>query len=280
MDSSRLQDPGDLTVLSKIRKDLAQSSRGLQTSLAVSDLAKHLGGPSKIDTLTKTDLKGLSQVMGTLAQESALAQLPRFESLVEMYKAQKTKLREKVLAGISPPSVELTLRKAPIFSESLFPEKIFREVDVKARDSDLTNYFPKMQKHHQGAVKRPLPLQQRGTEAPLRKKGRAVPVPNPVSPTGPRAQIPTNFSTYNKETKLKRTFRANNAFRATGSHSAAGPSKGKADVPGSNPSASKDASKGNSKWQVNTGQGNQQKPKPKAAGTGSTGGNSNQKSKK
>ena len=56
MDSSRLQDPGDLTVLSKIRKDLAQSSRGLQTSLAVSDLAKHLGGPSKIDTLTKKNL--------------------------------------------------------------------------------------------------------------------------------------------------------------------------------------------------------------------------------
>ena len=57
----------------KIRKDLAQSSRGLQTSLAVADLAKHLGGPSKIDTLTRMDLKGLSQVMGTLAQESALA---------------------------------------------------------------------------------------------------------------------------------------------------------------------------------------------------------------
>ena len=120
-------------------------ARPLQCSLAAADITLHLGTLDPGSSLSQADLRSLIQVMGVLCTESALSLLPRFDRQSQLYATEKRALREKVLMGIKPPSTSIALQKAPVFSPGLFPEKVFREVDVKAREVDSQSYFPKFQ---------------------------------------------------------------------------------------------------------------------------------------
>ena len=89
------------------------------------------------------------------------------------------RLRDEVLRGVKPPSLQVGLKDSPVFTESLFPEKIFREFDLKYMESDPTNFFP-----HQAAgpstprtFKRP-PTPQ-GVDPSARKKAELAPPPAP-----------------------------------------------------------------------------------------------------
>ena len=143
--ADRLPEPDSSATLETIRKDLAQVARPLQCSLAAADIALHLGTLGPESSPSQADLRSLIQVMGVLCTESALSLLPRFDRQSQLYSTEKRALREKVLKGIKPPSTSIALQKAPVFSPGLFPEKVFREVDVKAREVDSQSYFPKFQ---------------------------------------------------------------------------------------------------------------------------------------
>ena len=72
---------------------MAAFGRSLQCSLAIADMAKHIGGANLKDSLTKEQLKELVQVLGTLGTEAALPILPKFERQVSLFKAEKTRIR-------------------------------------------------------------------------------------------------------------------------------------------------------------------------------------------
>ena len=133
---------------------MAGLARPTQCSLAIAQLANHISGPRSGDSLDKPALMELVQVMGLLATESSQALLPRLDRASTLWKAEKAKLREEVLKGVQPPTLQITLQKAPMFSESLFPEKIFKECDSKYREMDNNTFFPAL--HRNGGFKRPL----------------------------------------------------------------------------------------------------------------------------
>ena len=72
------------------------------------------------DSLTKEQLKELIQVLGTLGTAAALPILSKFERMVSLFKAEKGRLREGVVAGIEPHEVQALLRGAPLFSKGLW----------------------------------------------------------------------------------------------------------------------------------------------------------------
>ena len=133
---------------------MAGLARPTQCSLAIAQLANHISGPRSGDSLDKPALMELVQVMGLLASESSQALLPRLDRAATLWKAEKAKLREEVLKGVHPPNLQITLQKAPMFTGSLFPEKIFKECDSKYREMDRDNFFPAL--HGNGGFKRPL----------------------------------------------------------------------------------------------------------------------------
>ena len=81
------------------------------------------------DSLTKEQLKELIQILGTLGTEAALPILSKFERQVSMFKAEKGRLREGIIAGIEPHEVQALLRDAPLFSEGLWSKKDFMEAE-------------------------------------------------------------------------------------------------------------------------------------------------------
>ena len=110
---------------------------------------------------------------------------PTFDRLSQLYSAEKKSVREQVLKGIKPPSTSIALQTASVFSASLFPEQMFKEVDVKAREVDSQSYFPHFQarpgsspsqgSQQRGAsFKRPLPPQSQGDNV-LRKRTKPSP---------------------------------------------------------------------------------------------------------
>ena len=104
---------------------MASFARSLQCSLAIADLAKHIGGANQKDSLSKEALKELIQVLGTLGTKAAIPILSKFERQVSLFKAEKGRLRDLVTAGIKPHEVQALLRKAPIFSEGMWAKKDF-----------------------------------------------------------------------------------------------------------------------------------------------------------
>ena len=67
---------------------MATFARSLQCSLAIADLAKHIGGANLKDSLSKEQLKELIQVLGTLGTEAAIPILSKFERQVSLFKAE------------------------------------------------------------------------------------------------------------------------------------------------------------------------------------------------
>ena len=127
LNQDRLADPSSTAVLDKLQKDLAQVVRPLQCSLAVADLAEHLGGANIKDTLTRESLKELAQVMGVLSSESAQALLPLADHRAALFEAEKKRLREVAIKGFCPLSIQLDLRQTPVFSGGLFPKKVTKD---------------------------------------------------------------------------------------------------------------------------------------------------------
>ena len=174
-----------------LRKEMASFSRPVQYSLAIADLAKHLGGPKLLESLDKPALKELIQVMGILGTETAMALLPKLDHSMTLWKTEKIRLRNEVLRGVKPPSLQVGLRDSPLFTESLFPEKVFREQDLKCMESDPTNYFPNYVPPGPSSrpFKRPLPPQELDPSA--RKRGRKVHPPAPVKDPGQEKNTPS-----------------------------------------------------------------------------------------
>ena len=174
---------------------MAAYSRPVQYSLAVADLAKHLGGPKLIESLEKPALKELIQIMGILSTETALALLPKLDHAMNLWRTEKLRLRDEVLRGVKPPSLQVGLKDSPVFTESLFPEKVFREFDQKYMESDPTNYFP----HYaagpstQRTFKRP-PTPQ-GVDTSARKRTKLAPPPAPCR--DPRLNKPSGKQSSN-----------------------------------------------------------------------------------
>ena len=121
---------------------MAAFGRSLQCSLAIADLAKHIGGANQKDALTKEQLKELIQVIGTLGTEAALPILPKFDRQVSLFKAEKKRLREGVIAGIEPHEVQAVLREAPLFSEGLWSKASFMEAEKLALERQQVSRFP------------------------------------------------------------------------------------------------------------------------------------------
>ena len=121
---------------------MAAFGRSLQCSLAIAELAKHIGGANHKDALTKEQLKELIQVIGTLGTEAALPVLPRFDRQVALFKAEKKRLREGVIAGIEPHEVQAVLREAPLFSEGLWSKDSFMEAEKLALERQQVSRFP------------------------------------------------------------------------------------------------------------------------------------------
>ena len=172
LNADRLPEPDSPATLESIRKDLALVSRPLQCSLAAADIALHLGTLSPESSPNQADLRSLIQVMGVLCTESALSLLPRFDRQSQLYATEKRSLREKVLKGIEPPSTQITLQNAQVFAPGLFPEKVFKEVDVKARDVSVSSAsnFPKFNS------------KQRPQSVPLDKQQQAASFKRPLPP--------------------------------------------------------------------------------------------------
>ena len=171
---------------------MASFSRPVQYSLAIADLAKHLGGPELIESLDKPALKELIQVMGILGTETAMALLPKLDHSMTLWKTEKIRIRNEVLRGVKPPSLQVGLRDSPLFTESLFPEKVFREQDLKCMESDPTNYFPHFVPSGpaSGPFKRPLPPQ--GVDPSARKRGKMAHPPAPAkNPRQERKNTPS-----------------------------------------------------------------------------------------
>ena len=124
---------------------MAQVARPLQCSLAAADIALHVGTMDSSTAPDQAGLRNLIQVMGVLCTESALALIPRFDRQTQLYTTEKKSLREKVLEGVKPPSTSIALMKSSVFSEGLFPEKVFKEIDIKAREVDAQSFFPKLE---------------------------------------------------------------------------------------------------------------------------------------
>ena len=174
LNQDRLANPGSTSVLDKLQKDLAQVVRPLQCSLAVADLAEHLGGANLKDTLTKESLKELAQVMGVLSSETAQALLPLADHRAALFEAEKKRLREVSIKGISPLSIQMDLRQTPIFSGGLFPKKDLKEIGARAVVNNHTNFFPALK-----PFKRPLPATGKTAHTPQAKMPRTEP---PVRP--------------------------------------------------------------------------------------------------
>ena len=198
----RLPEPSSSAALENIRKDLAQLARPLQCSLAAADIALHLGQLSSQSSSDQVDLRALIQVMGVLSTESALALLPRFDRQSQLYATEKRSVREKVLKGIKPPSTAIALQTSPVFSAGLFPEKVFREVDVKAREVDSQSFFPQFQAkprpspaqgtQQQGtSFKRPLMPQSQGDNVLRKKTKPSLPSPQARNPYSWRQEQPS-----------------------------------------------------------------------------------------
>ena len=181
MNKSRLPQADKPAVLQKVQKDMAAFGRSLQCSLAIADMAKHIGGANLKDSLTKEQLKELVQVLGTLGTEAALPILPKFERQVSLFKAEKTRLREGVIAGIEPHEVQALLRDAPLFSEGLWPKSSFMEAEKLALERQQVSRFP--------AEERAISLKRAATISaglPSQKRVRLDLPPNPVYSTGNR----------------------------------------------------------------------------------------------
>ena len=156
---------------------MAAFGRSLQCSLAIADLAKHIGGANQKDALTKEQLKELIQVIGTLGTEAALPILPRFDRQVTLFKTEKKRLREGGIAGIEPHEVQAVLREAPLFSEGLWSKASFMEAEKLALERQQVSRFP--------VEERAITLKRAATVAvpaglPPKKKLRPSLPPNPA----------------------------------------------------------------------------------------------------
>ena len=129
-------------MLQQVQKSMAALGRSLQCSLAIADLAKHIGGANLKDSLSKEQLKELIQVLGTLGTEAALPILPRFDRQVALFKAEKQRLREAVIAGIEPHEVQAILREAPLMGEGLWSKTNFMEAEKLALERQQVSRFP------------------------------------------------------------------------------------------------------------------------------------------
>ena len=157
---------------------MAVFGRSLQCSLAIADLAKHIGGANLKDALTKDQLKELVQVLGTLGTEAALPILPKFERQVSLFKAEKSRLREEVIAGIEPHEVQALLRDAPLFSEGLWSKTSFMEAEKLALERQQVSRFP--------VEERAISLKRAAASTagqPFKKRVRPNLPPNPVYKT-------------------------------------------------------------------------------------------------
>ena len=162
-------------MLQQVQKSMAALGRSLQCSLAIADLAKHIGGANLKDSLSKEQLKELIQVIGTLGTEAALPILPRFDRQVALFKAEKKRLREGVIAGIEPHEVQAVLRDAPLFSEGLWSKTSFMEAEKLALERQQVSRFP--------AEERAISLKRAATTPaglPPKKRQRPTLPPNPV----------------------------------------------------------------------------------------------------
>ena len=186
----RLPEPGSLFALERWRKETAEVARPLQCSLAIADLANHIGGPNQIDNLDKAALKELIQVMGALSRESAVCLTPKFDRSLGNWGKEKHRIREVVLDKIRPANLKIALEKSSLFCESLFPEDIFKLWDVKARDSESENFFPAYQRQ----FKRPTLLRPHDPTARKRMKPNPTDLPPKkkpwVKPQGNKALAP------------------------------------------------------------------------------------------
>ena len=185
-------------MLQQVQKNMAALGRSLQCSLAIADLAKHIGGANLKDSLSKEQLKELIQVLGTLGTEAALPILPRFDRQVALFKAEKQRLREGVIAGIEPHEVQAVLREAPLFGEGLWTKSSFMEAEKLALERQQVSRFP--------AEERAISLKRAATTPaglPPKKRQRPTLPPNPV---------------YNNKTVVRKTY---------GSHPNAVPSTSK-----------------------------------------------------
>ena len=219
LNQDRLADPGSTKVLDTLQKDLAQVVRPLQCSLAVADLADHIGGANLKDTLSKEGLKELAQVMGVLSAESAQALLPLADHRAALFEAEKKRMREVSIRGICPPSIQIELRKTPIFSGGLFPKKDLLEIEGRVQETNHTNFFPALKP----VFKRPMSATVKGTPASQYKRAR-LDSPNP--PTKPKfntksAHVPKSKGS--KAGKKKKTHPANPFQKQFGKSSSAGP---------------------------------------------------------
>ena len=151
----RLPPPRDTTVLEKLRKEMAALTRPVQCSLAVADLAKHIGGPKTVDNLSKESIKDLVQIMGILSTESAVAQMPKLDRAVALWRKEKSDLRNTITQGVRPDSLKTSLEASSLFSESFFPEKIVKEMDEKYKEQETLCFFPACDTS-MNSVKRPL----------------------------------------------------------------------------------------------------------------------------
>ena len=182
MDRDRLPPPADLSTLEKLRKNLAEVARPIQCSLAVTDLANHIGDPRRDDSLTKENVKDLAQIMGVLSAEAAVSQLPKLDMAMSAWKAEKSRLRESMLQGVQPPSLKHELASATLFCEGLFPEKRFKELDAEYADKHNICDFPALSLLS-GNVKRK-PDQQVANPTARKKSRPSVPaqaMPPPAS---------------------------------------------------------------------------------------------------
>ena len=138
----RLPPPKNTSVLEKLRKEMAALTRPVQCSLAVADLAKHIGGPKTVDNLSKESIKELVQIMGILSTESVVAQMPKLDRAVALWSKEKRDLRDTITQGVKPDSLKTGLEASSLFSESFFPDKIVREMDEKYKEQETLCFFP------------------------------------------------------------------------------------------------------------------------------------------
>ena len=165
---------------------MASLARSLQCSLAIADLAKHIGGANQKDSLGKEALKELIQVLGTLGTEAAIPILSKFERQVSLFKAEKGRLREGVIAGIEPHEVQALLREAPIFSEGMWAKKDFLEAEKLSLERQQVTRFPV----EEMAIARKRTATTIA-QHPHQKRTRSSLPPNPVfKPSNQRAYVP------------------------------------------------------------------------------------------
>ena len=62
-------------------------ARPIQCSLAVADLANHIVDPRRDDSLTNENVKDMAQIMRVLSTEAAVAQLPKLDKVMAVWKA-------------------------------------------------------------------------------------------------------------------------------------------------------------------------------------------------